>query len=40
LLDPTGCHRTDPTTGKKVFVPINEIFGREERDDKLIGISP
>lgn len=30
LLDPAGCHRTDPTTGKKVYVLINEIFGKEE----------
>jgi hypothetical protein len=30
-LDTEGKHRTDPTTGRKLYVPIVEIVGAESR---------
>jgi hypothetical protein len=50
LLDAEGCHRIDPATNKKPYVPIVEITGKEARErfekaalaavDKLLGGRP
>jgi hypothetical protein len=31
-LDQDGRHRIDPATGKKLYTPVVEILGKEERD--------